>query len=156
LGEDHWAATANLTLAAVAAGRGDAARARTLARNAVAAQRASGTPIVLAVALLEAAGVYADLADPAAAAGLLSEALELARSGEFRLAEAEAVEGAAWASATTGDAASAARMLGAAEAMREATEIGMPPSRHRRLQAAETAARAALGADTFATTFAAG
>jgi non-specific serine/threonine protein kinase len=156
LGETTWAAAGELTLAVVAAGRGDAARASTLARNAVSAQRASGTPIVLVVALLEAAGVYADLGDAPAAADLLAEALDLARSGEFRLAEAEAVEGVAWASATTGNAVSAARMLGAAEAMREATEVGLPPSRYKRLQAVEATAQAALGADAFTTAFAAG
>ena len=118
--------------------------------------RASGTPILLALALVEAAGVQADLGDAAAAANLIAEALDLTRSGEFRLIELEAVEGMAWVLAATGDASSAARMLGAAEAMREATEGGMPPSRRRRLEAAEASARAALGADAFAAASAAG
>jgi hypothetical protein len=47
-------------------------------------------------------------------------------------------------------------MLGAAEAMREETEGGMPPSRRRRLEATEAAAQTALGADAFAATAAAG
>jgi hypothetical protein len=122
----------------------------------VSVHRASGTPILLALALMEAAGVQADLGDAPAAAGLIAEALDLTRSGEFRLVEAEAIEGMAWVSATTGDASTAARMLGAAEAMREATEGGMPPSRQRRLEATEAAARAALGADAFAAASAAG
>jgi hypothetical protein len=88
--------------------------------------------------------------------GLIAEVLDLTRSGEYRLIEAEAVEGMAWVSAATGDPSSAARMLGAAEAMREATEGGMPPSRRRRLEATEATARAALGADVFAAAFAAG
>jgi hypothetical protein len=87
---------------------------------------------------------------------LIVEALDLTRSGEFRLVEAEAVEGLAWVAATTGDASGAARMLGAAEAMREATEGGMPPSRQRRLEATEAAARSALGADAFASACATG
>jgi hypothetical protein len=62
----------------------------------------------------------------------------------------------AWVAAATGDASKAARLLGAAEAMREATEGGMPPSRRRRLEATEAAARAALGADAFAAALAAG
>ena len=92
--------------------------------------------------------MQADLGDASAAAGLIAEALDLTRSGEFRLVEAEAVEGMAWVAAATGDATGAARMLGAAEAMREATEGGMPPSRRTRLEATEAAARAALGADS--------
>jgi hypothetical protein len=47
-------------------------------------------------------------------------------------------------------------MLGAADAMREATESGMPPSRRRRLEATEAAAQVALGADAFAAASAAG
>jgi hypothetical protein len=47
-------------------------------------------------------------------------------------------------------------MLGAAAAMREATEGGMPPSRRKRLEATEAAARAALGVDAFAAAYAAG
>jgi predicted ATPase/class 3 adenylate cyclase len=156
LGEDLLAAAAGLTLAAVAARRGDAARARELVARAVSVHRASGTPILLALALVEAAGVHADLGDSSAAADLIAAVLDLTRSGEFRLVEAEAVEGMAWVLAATGDASEAARMLGAAEAMREATEGGMPPSRRRRLEATEAAARAALGADAFAAASAAG
>ncbi|MBW3632656.1 MAG: hypothetical protein KY456_06480, partial [Chloroflexi bacterium] len=100
--------------------------------------------------------IWADLGDASAAAGLIAEALDLTQSGEFRLVEVEAVEGVAWVLAATGDASGAARMLGAAEAMREATEGGMPPSRRRRLEATEAAARAALGADAFAAASAAG
>jgi len=155
LGEDLLAAAAKLTLAAVAARCGDAGRARDLVEHAVSVHRASGTPILLALALVEAAGVQADLGDASAVAVLIAEVLDLTRSGEYRLIEAEAVEGMAWVSAATGDASSAARMLGAAEAMREATEGGMPPSRRRRLDATDAAARAALGADAFAA-FAAG
>jgi predicted ATPase/class 3 adenylate cyclase len=156
LGEDLLAAAARLTLAAVAACRGEAVRARDLVAHAVSVHRASGTPILLALALVEAAGVQADLGDAAAAAGLIAEALDLTRSGEFRLVEAEAVEGMAWVAAATGDASKAARMLGAAEVMREATEGGMPPSRRRRLEATDAAARAALGADAFGAALAAG
>jgi len=156
LGEDLLAAAAALTLAAVAVRREEAGRARELVERAVSVHRASGTPILLALALVEAASVQADLGDAPATAGLIAEALDLTRSGEFRLVEAEAVEGMAWVSAATGDAARAARMLGAAEAMREATEGGMPPSRRRRLEATEAVARAALGADTFAAAAAAG
>jgi hypothetical protein len=116
----------------------------------------SGTPILLALALVEAAGVQAELGDASAVAGLIAEVLDLTRSGEYRLIEVEAVEGMAWVSAATGDPSSAARMLGAAEAMREATEGGMPPSRRRRLEATDAAARAALGRDVFAAAFAAG
>jgi hypothetical protein len=111
---------------------------------------------VLALALVEAAGVQADLGDTSAAAGLIAEALDLTRSGEFRLLEVEAVEGMAWVLAATGDASRAARMLGAAEAMREATEGGMPPSRRRRLETTEATARAALGVDGFAAASSAG
>ena len=100
--------------------------------------------------------MQADLGDAPAAASLIAEVLDLTRSGEFRLVEAEAVEGMAWVSGATGDAARAARMLGAAEAMREATETGMPPSRRRRLEATEASARTALGADAFAAAAAAG
>ena len=100
--------------------------------------------------------MQADLGDASAAAGLIAEALDLTRSGEFRLVEAEAVEGIAWVAAATGDATEAARMLGAAEAMREATEGGMSPSRRTRLEATEAAARAALGANSFAAASAAG
>ncbi len=156
LGEDILAAAAALTQAAVAACRGDAARARELVGQAVSVHRASGTPILLALVLVEAAGVHADLGDVSAAAGLIAEALDLTRSGEFRLVEAEAVEGVAWVSAANGDASRAARMLGAAEAMREATEGGMPPSRRRRLDATDAAARAALGSNAFAAASAAG
>jgi predicted ATPase/class 3 adenylate cyclase len=156
LGEDILAAAAALTLAAVAACRGNAARARELVGQAVSVHRTSGTPILLALVLVEAAGVQADLGDTAAAADLIAEALDLSRSGEFRLVEAEAVEGVAWVSGATGNTSSAARMLGVAEAMREATEDGMPPSRRRRLEATEAAARAALGADAFAAASAAG
>jgi hypothetical protein len=40
--------------------------------------------------------------------------------------------------------------------MREATEGGMPPSRRRRLEVTEAAARAALGTDTFIAAYSAG
>ena len=130
--------------------------ARELAAHAISVHRASGTPIVLADALVEAAGVQADLGDASAAAGLLAEVLDLTRSGEFRLVAVEAVEGMAWVSAATGDASGAARMLGAAKAMRQETEGGMPPSRRMRLEATEAAVRNALGADPFAAATAAG
>ncbi|MCC7023474.1 MAG: adenylate/guanylate cyclase domain-containing protein [Thermomicrobiales bacterium] len=156
LSEASWAATAKLTLAAVAARREDASRARTLATDALATQRAAGTPIVLVVALMEAAGVLADLDDAPAAAGLIAEALELARSGEFQIVETEAVEGVVWALAATGDALGAARMLGAAATMREATERDMPPTRRRRLEAAERAAQMSLDKNDFDAAFAAG
>jgi hypothetical protein len=80
----------------------------------------------------------------------------LTRSGDFRQVETLSVEGVAWALAATGDAARAARMLGAATAMRAATEDEMPPSRRQRLEEANAAARGSLGADAFATAFAAG
>jgi len=156
MGEDLLAAAAKLTLAAVAVRRGDAGRARDLVEHAVSVHRTSGTPILLALALVEAAGVQAELGDASAVAGLIAEVLDLTRSGEYRLIEAEAVEGVAWVSAATGDPSSAAWMLGAAEAMREATEGGMPPSRRRRLEATEATARAAMDADVFAAAFAAG
>jgi predicted ATPase len=156
LGEDLLAAAAGLTLAAVVARRGDAARARELVGQTMAVHRASGTPLLLALALVEAAAIQVDLGDASDAGGLIAEALDLTRSGEFRLVEAEAVEGAAGVSSATGDAFGAARMLGAAAAMREATEGGMPPSRRRRLEATEAAARAALDPDAFAAASAAG
>jgi predicted ATPase len=156
LGEDLLTAAAALTLAAVTAHHGEVERTRELVGQAVSVHRMSGTPIVLALALVEATGVQADLGDATAAAGLLAEALDLTRSGEFRLVEAEAVEGMAWVSAATGDASGAARMLGAAEAMRAATEGGMPPSRRRRMEATEAAALKALSADAFGAAFTAG
>lgn len=156
LGEGLLSAEAKLILAAVATRRREATRARELVEHAVSVHRSSGTPILLALAFVEAAGVQADLGDAPAATGLIAEVLDLTRSGEFRLVEAEAVEGMAWVAATIGDAARAARMLGAAEAMREASEGGVLPSRRKRLEETEAAARAVLAADSFTAATAAG
>jgi hypothetical protein len=156
LGEDLLAAAAALTLAAVAARREDPVRARTLTEHAVSVHRTSGTPILLALALVEAVAILADLGDASDAAGLITEVLDLTRSGEFRLVEAEAVEAVAWVSSVTNNASGAARMLGAAAAMREATEAGMLPSRRERLEATEAAARSVLGTDAFAAAYAVG
>lgn len=156
LGEDLLEATASLALAAVTSRRGDSARAKELVATAMAEHRQSATPILLVRALLDAATIQADLGDARTAATHIAEALELTQSGEFRLVELEAIEGMASLLAASGDASRAARMLGAAEAIREAIDSGMTPSRRKRLETTGSAAQKALTADVFATALDAG
>jgi predicted ATPase len=156
LGEQLLTAMASLALAEVTARRSEAARARKLVDSSLVEHRQSATPILLAKALLAAANIQSDLGDARAAATLIVEALDLTRSGEFRQVELEALEGVARAATSSGDAARGARLLGAAAAMREASQDGMTPSRQRRLQVVEAAAREALGEDQFGTAFTAG
>jgi tetratricopeptide (TPR) repeat protein len=110
-----------------------------------------------ATLVLAELGFVAELrGDAARALELHSEGLALARQVGDPRAIALALEGVAGARALAGDAEAAARLLGAATAARESVGVPLPAGERGDVDRIASAARAALGPESYATAFATG
>ncbi|XVS63886.1 BTAD domain-containing putative transcriptional regulator [Actinosynnema sp. CA-299493] len=110
-----------------------------------------------ATLVLAELGFVAELrGDAARAAELQSQGLALARQVGDPRAVALALEGLAGARALAGEAATAARLLGAATAARASVGVPLPPGERGDVDRIAAAARAVLGAESYAAAFDAG
>ncbi|WP_053718466.1 BTAD domain-containing putative transcriptional regulator [Saccharothrix sp. NRRL B-16348] len=110
-----------------------------------------------ATLVLAELGFVAELrGDAARAAELQEEGLALARQVGDPRAIALALEGVAGARALAGDAVTAARLLGAATAARASVGVPLPAGERGDVDRIAAAARAVLGAESYAAAFASG
>ena len=142
---DSYALSGQLALS-----RGDVARARSLLQESVALSREMGLRWHAARSLLALARVEAAQGDSTTARALYEESLTLCREVGYTLGIALALEGLAGVVAAQGEPAWAARLWGAAEALREARGIPLPPVYRAGYEHWVAAARARLGELAFA------
>jgi non-specific serine/threonine protein kinase len=149
------AAVANLGIATH--GRGDLAKAAALHEEALAAQRKVGYIRGAMLSLADLGDIARDQGDITGASACYREGLELARTyGELR-AIVEALEGLAYAAFVSGRTRHAVRWFATVERLRQTAGIANWLSYNRMVyERALSAARAALGEQAFATTWAAG
>ena len=137
--------------------QGDVATARMLGEESVALYREMGDPWSIVQANLLLAQVAASQGDHVAAHALYEECLAIARKCNYQWAIAFCLEGLASMVAaqepggpSLGDARWAARLWGAAESLREAIGIPMPPVYRADYERSVASARTRLGERIFA------
>jgi excisionase family DNA binding protein len=151
-----WAAYARSHRGALAMHLGERVQGVAFYEEAVALARDAGSKTVRLVIVGDFAGWLLDLGEVARARDRLDEALALAAETADLWMTGAVVIGLAAADALDGMAAIAARRLGAVESLREAAAIDMPPHFQRRIDAATSLARDAVGDDAFAAAWAFG
>ena len=136
--------------------RGDPGRARARLEEGLALFRELGDRRGLGAALTHLGNVARDQGDPDRAATCFEEALPHLRGAGDRASLAAWLEGLAGVAAARGQFERAARLFGAAEALREAVGAPRPPPSRESYERDVAAVRAALDAEAFAATRAAG
>jgi len=140
----------------VALSQGDNARARELAEKSLALFRKTGGRMYVAEVLYLLASVEAHRGDHAAACAFYEEGLAEARAMGNKLAIAPGLEGLAGAVAVQGEFTWAVQLWGAAEGLREALGMPLPPVDRAAYECSVAAARLQLGETVFAAAWAEG
>jgi len=143
-------------LAEIADARGDYPSAHALLEESIAIWRELGYRLNLADALARMGYVIHHQGDAARAAALYRESLLLQQDCGTRARVAECLEGMADAAGGRGQVVRAARLFGAAAVQREAIGAPLPPVKRADHESHVASARAALGEQAFATTWAEG
>jgi len=137
-------------LAMLALRGGEIPRARALLEESVAIRRALNLPSGLALSLQNLGELTRQQGDTGAARPLLAEALTLMHQVGDRANLANALESHAALASDEKRHAHAARLFGAADAMRQAIGVPLPPANRHEVDVPFAAARAALGETAFA------
>jgi predicted ATPase/class 3 adenylate cyclase/DNA-binding CsgD family transcriptional regulator len=154
---DRWGiASALQHLAGVAQAQGNAEEAQVLLDESLALYRDVGDINSSALTLRDLAVLAADKDDYRGAWAWLAESLEIWQVGGTPAGIAQGLECAAWLAGRQGRLPQAARLWGAAEALREARGVPMPPVAHTVYDQAIAATRAQVDAATWAGAWAAG
>jgi tetratricopeptide (TPR) repeat protein len=156
LGAQWGTAYALASLGRVALGQGRFAEADELCAESLARARALRMKRLMARPLHTLGSVAQGQGKPAEAMAYFGESLALYQEVGDRLGIPEAIEGLAGVYGALGEAERAARLFGAAEALREAGGVPLPPSGWATYELLVTAARAQTAAATWATAWASG
>ncbi len=140
-------------LAEIAQAEGDYAAALSLAEEGLGIVRKLGDRHGIAISLQNLGALAEAEGDHAAARSLFAQSLAIFREVENTRGIAECLESLALVASKEGHAERAVHLLGAAEALREAKGVPMPPDRRDRLDAAIGSAREALGDEVFSATW---
>jgi predicted ATPase/transcriptional regulator with XRE-family HTH domain len=156
IGDRQGLANALVSLGNVEYQRGDFERSRALLEESLALYRALGDAYGSAVALDNLGEVASMQGDHEKAQTLYGESLRLSRDIGAKELVATGVEFLAWVAAARGQALRSGRLGGAAAALREALDMPLYPEHRGSHDRAMQVARAALGAEGFASAWAAG
>jgi len=151
VGDQHWRAHASSFAAWVVLSEGESARASELAQESLALFREMDARWDIALALQVLGRVETQRGDLRAARGHYEESLALSRELGEQFIFSLSLEGLAGVLATQGKLRWAAQLWGAAEGLREAIAISLPPVDRPRYEQAVSVARAQLGESVFAT-----
>jgi tetratricopeptide (TPR) repeat protein len=136
-------------LGGVAHQEGDYARARSLYRECLAIKRDVGERRGIAIALNNLAETLRRDGDADGAHPLFVESLEAFQQSGDRVGIANVLEGLAMVAAARSEMSRVARLMGAADALRTAIGMPLPPSGREEYARMLEATRAALGAKVF-------
>jgi tetratricopeptide (TPR) repeat protein len=156
LRETRDTAVALYGLGMVALHSGDSTAAQTLFEEALALHRGLGTRGYEATNLLGLGSVAMQRADYPTARARLAQALEILQEIGERNGVAASLELFGQLARLQGQAGRAARLFGAAEGLREAMGVLLPPAERAEHDRSVAAARTALGEPAFAAAWAAG
>jgi len=156
LGDKETIASSLIFSGEIALSEGDASAALSLAEEALALYRQLGLPWGLVESLRLLARVEARQSNHAVAHALYEECLAVARESNYKPQVASSLEGLAGLIAAQGDPAWAARLWGAAESLREAIGVPLPPVYRADIERSVASARTRLGERTFAAEWAEG
>jgi predicted ATPase/uncharacterized protein HemY len=156
LGSKSGIALVRFNLGEVARSRGEYTAARAHYEECLALDRELGDRRVMASALNRLGDTFFGQQAYEPARARYVESLSIQQGLGHRLGIAIALGSLAALEQAVGEPERAARLWGAAEALREAIGIPMPPNEREAYDQAVTAARTALGADAFAGAWAAG
>jgi non-specific serine/threonine protein kinase len=153
VGDRSGSAEAYVTLARLHVVGGQAARARTLAAEGVAAAEDIGSPTLLGNALIGRAEVELAEGAVAAAEGSLRQALQLMHQAGDRGGVADCLDSLAQAAGARRRWKRAATLLGAAAAARKAVNVAISTVTRANVERLTDTVRAALGESVFGRTY---
>jgi DNA-binding CsgD family transcriptional regulator len=156
VGDRNWSAHSSAVAALIALSEGETARAFDLAQESLAIYREMDYRRYIAVMLYVLGRVEAQRGDLRAARGHYVESLTLVQEMGSKWIIPFDLEGLAGMLATQGELRWAAQLWGAAEVLREAISMPMPPVYCADYDRSVAAARAQLGEQAFAATWAEG
>ncbi len=156
LGDKQGIALSLNNLGTIAQDQGDLGTAHALFEESLAIYRELGDKRGIALSLHDLGVVARSRGDWAASRSLHAESLTMRRRLRDKRGIAQSLEETGCLRVAEGDGTQAALLWGAAEGLREAIGVPLPPSERARFEDAVTAARAELGCTTFAARWAEG